>query len=174
MFRWDNNQLGFLNAKSVEEFGWAKHLFIEDQGLSFVPAERSLHFSLNLIRNKTLHVITHLLSAALLYSFSQMYNILWVALLRISITWGWPFISEADKDSRVLMRTSSVKSSGCDEPSEMSTVKNTMSFSLIKYINYANYFEKRLDTSPAESHDNLLMIQLFLIQFECLQLHQNI
>lgn len=57
----------------------------------------------------------------------------------------------------------SVRSSGCDEPSEMSSVKNAMS-SLIKCMNYANNFEKRLDTSPLESKDNLLMIQLILIQ----------
>lgn len=62
------------------------------------------------------------------------------------------------------MRTSS----GCDETSEMSSVKNTMSFNLIRCINYANNLEERLDTSLLESNDDLLMIQLFLLQFECL------
>lgn len=66
-----------------------------------------------------------------------------------------------------------ILSSGCEEPSEMSSVKNTMSLSLIKCINYANNLEKRLNTSRMESNDNLLMIQLFLIQFECLQLYKN-
>lgn len=48
-----------------------------------------------------------------------------------------------------------------------------MSFCLIKCINYANNLEKKLDTSPLEGNDNLLMIQLFLIQFKCLQQHEN-
>lgn len=169
MFRW-----GFLKVRSVEKFVWAKHLFIKNQRFIFCSRwEEPLLLLFFLIWSgkkkpacycMLLLLLTRLFSAASLHSFSQMYNHFWVTLLRISMTQEWPFISEADEDSRVLMRTSSVRSSGCDEPSEMSNVKSTMSFSLIKDINYANYFENGLDRSTAESHDNLLMSRLFLIQ----------
>lgn len=43
----------------------------------------------------------------------------------------------------------------------MSGVKNTISFSLIKNMNYADYYEERLDLRPPESNETPLMIQSY-------------
>lgn len=95
-----------------------------------------LSFSLKLIWTHTLNILSHISSKQTCFTHSANYTILHAVLIRICIIQGWLFITKADKDSWVQdqMRTSllSVRSSGCNEASEISKVKNTISFSLIK------------------------------------------